>query len=243
MNLIVDQGNTATKLTIFDDKKNVVERCVFAKDEIETTEKWIENHSNSIKAVLVSSVTNEKLKISIKKRIDFDASTPLPIGNGYGTPKTLGRYRLANAVAIWSRNPGNASLAIDFGTCIKYDLVSSEGIYLGGNISPGLHMRYRALHEFTDQLPLIEPEEFDYAFGISTKSSIQNGVQQAIFHEINGFIQRYTAQFNGLTIFMTGGDLNFFDKGFKSSIFALPIVWKDLTSYGLNEILSYNVEI
>jgi len=243
MNLIVDQGNTATKLTIFDGEKKVVESCVFLKKDKKKAEKWIADRAYLVKAALVSAVTNDVLAMPIANCIQLNENTPLPLVNGYETPQTLGKDRIANAVASWSRNPNKASLVIDLGTCIKYDLVAENGVYLGGNISPGLNMRYRALHEFTDQLPLIAAEEFDYNFGTTTKSSIQNGVQQAIHHEINGFITRYTAQLGALTIFMTGGDLKYFDKGFKSSIFAVPIIWKDLTSYGLNEILSYNVEL
>ena len=116
--------------------------------------------------------------------------------------------------------------------------MKKKGVYLGGNISPGMNMRYAALESFTDQLSLIASEEFVFGFGTTTKTSILNGVQHAIFHEINGFIERYQEQFGELTIFMTGGDLKYFDKGNKNPIFADS----DLTIFGLNEILKYNVE-
>ncbi len=238
MNLIVDQGNTATKLALFDKGGNLHIKKVFAKEEVDLVEKWVKEHADELEAVLVSSVTNDQINLPIAKRIDLDEKTPIPIQNGYETPHTLGNDRLANATAIWKKNPNKNSLAIDIGTCIKYDIVNSKGVYLGGNISPGMNMRYAALQSFTDQLPLIDAEEFEFGFGVSTKSSIQNGVQHAIFHEINGFIQRYQEQFGELTIFMTGGDLKYFDKGYKNPIFA----HSDLTIFGLNEILKYNVE-
>ncbi|MFT5820351.1 MAG: type III pantothenate kinase [Crocinitomix sp.] len=238
MNLIVDQGNTATKLALFDEGGNLQLKNIFAKNDIAQVEQWVIEHAKEAKAVLVSSVTNDQISIPIARRIDLDTSTPIPIENSYETPETLGKDRLANAVAIWKKNPDKHSLCIDLGTCIKYDLVNDKGIYLGGNISPGLKMRYAALQSFTDQLPLIEPEDFELGFGTTTKTSILNGVQHAIFHEINGFIHRYQEQFGELTIFMTGGDLKYFDKGYKNPIFADS----DLTIFGLNEILKYNVE-
>lgn len=244
MNLIVDQGNTATKLALFDAEKKMHSNVSFAKNEVEKVEKWISDHVELIESVIVSSVTNDILAIPVSRRIDLDFNTPLPLVNRYETPQTLGKDRIANAVGAWRKNPNRASLVIDLGTCIKYDLVSSNGEYLGGNISPGMEMRYKALNHFTDQLPRIEAEVFEFNFGTDTKTSIQNGVQQAITHEINGFIQRYSLEFAQLTIFMTGGDLKYFDKGFKNSIFANPIIFgANLTLFGLNEILSYNVEI
>ena len=148
----------------------------------------------------------------------------------------MGKDRIANAVGIWSLNKHKDSLCIDLGTCIKYDLVSREGVYLGGNISPGMEMRYKALAHFTDKLPLVNPQPYKTKYGVDTTSSIVHGVQEAITHEINGFITRYTNEFIDLTIFMTGGDLNYFDKVYKNSIFANS----DLTVVGLNEILIYN---
>ncbi len=243
MNLIVDQGNTATKFALFDANKIVELKKVFSRDENKEAQEWINEVVQAVKCVLISSVTNDKFELGAVKTVHLTENTPLPITNGYGTPKTLGRDRLANAVGIWSKNKQGNSLCIDMGTCIKYDLVNNNGTYLGGNISPGMQMRYKALSHFTDQLPTIIPDDFDYGYGTSTKSSIQNGVQHAIFHEINGFIQRYQEQFGELTIFMTGGDLIYFDKVFKNTIFANPILIEpDLTVFGLNEILRYNVE-
>ena len=238
MNLIIDQGNTATKLALFKGE-NIFKKISFPKEKKDDLKDWVINNTKKGTAVLISSVTNQILDIPHENIIYLDNSTALPISNDYTTPSTLGKDRIANAVAIWKKNPNRNSLCIDMGTCIKYDLVNDKGVYLGGNISPGMRMRYKALAKFTDQLPLIEPNQFDFGYGTTTESSIKNGVQHAIFHEINGFIQRYQEQFSELTIFMTGGDLKYFDKGYKNTIFADS----DLTIYGLNEILRYNVEI
>ena len=246
MNLIIDQGNTATKLAIFSQKK-LMDKIVFSREDFVKTNQWLQGNCSANTPVLCSSVTNQSLSIPSGQVVHLNHQTPIPIKNNYQTPETLGHDRLANAVAISKLAGDTPALAIDLGTCIKYDLVDN-GTYLGGNISPGMKMRFDALHQLTDQLPLIgstkEMFEKDFLnYGISTSTSIINGVQQAIIHEINGFITRYEKEFIGLTIFMTGGDANFFDKAFKKGIFAFSVKYReDLTLFGLNEILEYNVK-
>ena len=239
MNLIIDEGNTAFKLALFDADKKVKSRS-FEPEEREEMHSFISDHLSQIKYVIVSSVVNKGLDLSRYKfnELRLNHLTPLPLLNKYATPETLGKDRIANAVAAWTLNPNQNSLVIDMGTCIKYDLVAANGEYLGGNIAPGIKMRFRALHQFTDQLPLLTAKEIEFAYGVDTNTSIYQGVQQGVFHEINGFIRRYSHQYPGLTIFMTGGDTNFFDKPFISDIFADS----DLTLRGLNKILSYNVK-
>jgi len=240
MKLLVDQGNTTIKLGLFDDNK-LISKAVFLNDEFGFAQQWLQTNVEAPVDVLLCSVVENEFELAAIPATSFfrlDASTKLPIKNNYKTPETLGKDRLANAVACWSLNKKKNSLAIDLGTCIKYDIVTAEGAYIGGAISPGLAMRYKALHEFTDQLPLIENEINSHLYGTDTESSIVAGVKEGMIHEINGFIERYSEEFKGLTIFMTGGDAKFFDKAFKSTIFAHP----DLTLTGLNEILRHNVQ-
>jgi len=239
MNLIIDQGNTLFKVALFNDNE-LISKCRFAYSDVNLFYEWLEEKKLKKINIIVSSVVNQVIELSnlsINRVIYLDENTVLPIVNGYNTPKTLGDDRIANAVAANSLNPNQNSLTIDFGTCIKYDLINSKGIYLGGNISLGLTMRYKALNHFTDQLPLLNSIEFENTHGVDTESSIRCGVQLAIEHEINGFIDRYTQEFAPLTIFMTGGDLKYFDKSFKNHIFANS----NLTLIGLNEILRHNV--
>ncbi|MEO9533810.1 MAG: type III pantothenate kinase [Crocinitomicaceae bacterium] len=239
MNLIIDEGNTAFKLAIYR-ADELIEKSIFHPSERQEMHSWISDYLSNIKHVIVSSVVENGLDLSRYKfnEIVLDESTKLPIKNTYKTPKTLGRDRLANAVACWFLNKGGNSLVIDLGTCVKYDLVSSTGEYLGGNISPGIKMRFASLNHFTSKLPLLQKKDIDFTYGVDTDTSIYNGVEQGVYHEMNGFIEKYKSDFSELTIFMTGGDANFFDKPFICDIFAHA----DLTLFGLNKILSYNVE-
>ena len=84
------------------------------------------------------------------------ASTPIPLSNAYSTPATLGMDRLAAAVGAWSMQPGHDILVVDAGTAITYDFVSADGVYKGGNIAPGVSLRFKSLHDHTGSLPLVD---------------------------------------------------------------------------------------
>ncbi|MBK9591857.1 MAG: type III pantothenate kinase [Crocinitomicaceae bacterium] len=240
MNLIIDQGNTALKIALFEGDK-LISKAVIENNQPTDLAEWLQTQVTGPVNSITSSVVNQELDLSsiqINSALKLNSKIPLPIEVDYKSPETLGNDRLANACGIWKLNPKKNSLAIDLGTCIKYDLVTAEGIYKGGAISPGLAMRYRSLHEFTAKLPLIQNDQTPQVIGTDTKSSLVSGVELGISYEINGFIERYSEDFSDLTIFMTGGDLNHFDKGIKNRIFANP----DLTLIGLNEILQFNVQ-
>jgi type III pantothenate kinase len=240
VNLIIDQGNTALKIALFEGDK-LVSKAVIENNQPNELLKWLDINVVMPVHVITSSVVNQELDLSslqINSALKLNSKTLLPVQIDYKSPDTLGNDRIANACGIWKLNPKKNSLAVDLGTCIKYDLVTNEGMYKGGAISPGLAMRYQSLHEFTAKLPLVQNDQPPQLIGTDTKSSLVSGVELGIQYEINGFIERYSEDFNDLTIFMTGGDLNHFDKGIKNRIFANP----DLTLIGLNEILQFNVQ-
>lgn len=232
MNLVFDIGNTRVKSGLFDGK-NLLNHDVFPFEIGDITRK-IKLHEGPI---LISSVIelNEDLMSQTEKNIIFlSENTALPIKNGYKTPETLGKDRLANAVAINATAHSEKALSIDCGTCLKFDLVV-KGEYLGGSISPGLRMRFNSLHTFTDKLPLIEPEQFVRLNGKDTKESILSGCYRGMLAEIKHTINDYETEFGELEIFLTGGDHLFFANHLKNRIFADPF----LTLRGLNEILLF----
>lgn len=235
--LILDIGNTLSKYAIFNG--NEIE-CFHLFSNKELEEKL---HSNLVKDVIVSSVRSkshtDKILAFFQNPLILSSITNLPIKVNYETPNTLGNDRIANAVGAWVCNPGKHSLVIDAGTCLKFDFIDSTGQYLGGSISPGLQMRLKALHTFTDNLPLIEEVNWKHLIGNSTKSSIQSGAIGGLICEIEGMIGRYKEKFDNMTVFFTGGDsetiLNLVRLQ-KNSIFAD----KFITLKGLNAILTYN---
>lgn len=162
--------------------------------------------------------------------------TSLPISSSYSTPKSLGMDRMAAAVGAWSMYPGHDLLVIDAGTAITCDFVSRDGVYRGGNISPGVQLRFSALHEHTGALPLVDRHGDVPLLGYNTETAIRSGVLNGISHELIGYIDDLAAVYPSLLVFLTGGDAEFFDIKAKSSIFAVP----DLVLRGLARIVEYN---
>ena len=241
MNLTIDQGNTFTKIGIFD-KEDFIDEILMEEKEVER--KIIELFAkypikNSIlsSVVDVSDIEVKLLKLKSKRFIELSENTPLPIKNLYKTPATLGKDRIAAAVAVNYLEPKANNLAIDAGTCITYDFVSSQGEYLGGNISPGVDMRLKALNVFTKKLPLIEFDENYELLGNDTKTAILSGIVNGICFEMDGYIDTLKEKYSDLSVFLTGGNTFFFAKTLKNHIFAIP----NLVLIGLNRILNYNV--
>ena len=172
------------------------------------------------------------------KGLDFFSSErPMPIKNLYVSTTTLGSDRLAASIGAYSLYPQKNVLVIDAGTCLKFNFTSGNGEYLGGAISPGLQMRFKALQQFTDKLPLVPfDENFNKLIGETTQESILSGVINGILQEVEGTINEYKKLYPDLTIVITGGDTDFFAKHLKNRIFTHP----DLVLIGLNEILIFN---
>ena len=124
----------------------------------------------------------------------------------YASPETLGADRLAAAVGAAYCCKGHDLLIVDAGTCITYDYVSAEGHYLGGNISPGLGMRLRALHEQTARLPLVNADGEIERIGSNTINAIRAGVLQGVDYEITGYIRTMMRRKPDARIFLTGGN-------------------------------------
>lgn len=238
MNLILDFGNSFQKLFIFD-KEEIVFSQKYTSINQKDLEKVFANFK--IKNSLLSSVINEDRSISeflkLKSNfVEYSQDTLIPIKNNYKTPSSLGRDRLASAVGAASTFPKTNVLAIDAGTAIKYDFVTEKGEYLGGGIGPGMYLRFKSLHNYTDKLPLVDYEDFRDLVGKTTKESILAGVMQGFAAEIEGMIQRYKSEYDNIKVILTGGELKYFDKLLKSNIFADP----NLVVKGLNKILSFN---
>ena len=170
--------------------------------------------------------------------IELDHETELPIKNLYETPETLGKDRIAAAVGANEFFPNQNLLIIDAGTAITYDLVSEKNEFIGGNISPGLQMRFKALNQFTGKLPLVSYSDEFQNIGRNTTEAIRAGVQNGILYEIAQTIELFNKNYQNLQIVMTGGDSIFFDKKLNYTIF----VHFNITLIGLNRILEYNAK-
>lgn len=178
------------------------------------------------------------LKNLLPHFIFLDKTVFIPVKIQYQTPDTLGADRLAAVVGAHYLHPGKNILIIDAGTAITYELIEAPGIYIGGNISPGMTTRFKALNHFTKKLPLLQEEEDIPGIGYSTKTAIQAGVVNGIVYEMDGYINDLRRKYTELLVFLTGGHSFYFARRLKNSIFADI----NLVLTGLNRILEYNVE-
>jgi type III pantothenate kinase len=236
--LTIDIGNTLTKFAVFKNGKMLIYQCV---------ERFKENHIReileqfSLDGYIVSSVANvpDFLHECLKnvKHIGFNHQTRIPITNRYETPETLGLDRLALVVAVTKLAPKTDALVISAGTCITYDFITSKNEYIGGAISPGLRMRARALHEFTERLPLVDlSDKIEYC-ETNSIAAIQSGIEKGVLDEIEAKILYFYKKNPTGTVFLTGGDGNYLENLLKSCVVATP----NMVLIGLNEILQHSL--
>jgi type III pantothenate kinase len=238
MNASVDIGNTFCKLGLFS-QKTMLETESFKNTE----ELFAYLKTKKIQNVAIADVTGPKGEQLIHKisncypTLIVNNKTNIPIINRYLSPESLGPDRLCAAVGANSLFKDQPVLNIDTGTCIKYNFINESNEFIGGSISPGLLMRYKALNAFTGKLPLLEAD-YDYfkLIGQTTNDSIHSGVLFSAVAEVLQIMEFYSGLFSGLKVVLSGGDTDFFAKHLKNTIFAHP----NIVLTGLNEIFLYN---
>jgi type III pantothenate kinase len=237
MNLVIDNGNSRTKLATFDDGGEWTP-SIF--DSAAAVDEFLA--SRSFHDVLVSSVKRPPEEIlslihASGRKLVLTPTMSLPFRVTYRTPQTLGVDRIAAVAGASALFPGQDCLVIDAGTCITYEFLTADGNYRGGSISPGIRMRFEAMNKFTARLPLAGPIKAAALVGATTEESLQSGVMIGVEEEIKGMITRYEAQAPELQVLMCGGDASFFENIRKPSIFVAP----DLVLHGLRRILMHHV--
>lgn len=249
MNLTLDIGNTRTKIGLFRGNE-LAEQAIWTRWTLADVTAF----GNQVKAthVIVSSVAepDEALRQELAghfQLLELTHRTPLPFENQYQTPETLGKDRLAAIAGAHFLFPKKNCLVVDCGTCIKYDVLTDDGVYHGGNIAPGAQMRISAMHHFTARLPEVEmqmPQDFT---GHSTETALQNGALRGAVLEIQGFARLFEKKYGhpensgqALTVILTGGDAAFF----RSHLNIQNLIHEpELTLFGLNHILNFNSKI
>ncbi|QCR24036.1 type III pantothenate kinase [Pontibacter sp. SGAir0037] len=235
--IAIDIGNTGTKFGVFEND------ALISQGSFKGTELPQELVSATYKNAIIASVAGKaqeiKTRLSVTESfIELSGQTALPVTNNYKTPETLGVDRIAGAVAANYFFQDRNCLVIDAGTCITYDFIDQQGQYHGGSISPGLRMKFKALHTFTERLPLIEQSSQNFPLiGQTTREAIESGVLNGTIAEVNGIIQAYTQKNPDLVVILCGGDAGFFESNLKGRIFVIP----ELVLIGLYRILIYNV--
>jgi type III pantothenate kinase len=241
-NLVIDIGNTYSKLAVFNHKELVHYQRLKELDELNLTS-LIEEYQ--IQNASVSTVNKEVSELSdfLQTKVNyipFTTAIKAGIKNNYETLATLGLDRWAKVIAAHCLYPGENCLLIDAGTCITYDVHTAANEYFGGSISLGVNMRFEALNYYTGRLPLVKWDK-DEAIpdGTNTNNAIKNGVLQGIVNEVEGFISLENKKNKALKVKITGGDGDFLNKQLKNSIFATQISYDPyLVLKGLNEVIT-----
>ena len=240
MNLIIDAGNTSIKLAVFNKSEIVHLETVELSGFVAAVKKTFDNFPKTQRAIVssVGSLSKEQINVVaiFCELHELSHASKVPFKNSYASPQTLGVDRLALITAAYYHNPHGNTLVIDAGTCITYDMLNDFDEYLGGSISPGIQMRYKAMHDQTARLPLLEKTELLDYIGNSTENCMHSGVIYGVELEIDGIINLYNGRFKDLTVILTGGDALFLSKRVKNTIFADS---KFLLK-GLNYLLEYN---
>ena len=243
MNLVLDLGNSCGKIAVCD-HLHVIESATYEK--ITSKEiSYFHIRYGEIEGAIVSSVVNNSREIIDYLNnlygtcVELNHSTPIPLENRYTTPDTLGYDRIAAAVGAYTIYPGRNVLVIDAGTAITYDIITSAGAFVGGNISQGVEIRFKSLNKYTSRLPQLErPEAVPPLVGTSTREAIQSGIINGLLFEMDGFIGAISHKYPKLKVVLTGGDAKYFVGKLKSTIFVDP----NLNLIGLNRILEHNAE-
>ncbi len=236
--LCIDIGNTRAKIAVFGDQGMITHDF-----RSRLSQRYILGllAEYDIDSAIISSTRfkNKAFVKAIKNAVpltELSFETTVPVNNMYSTPETLGMDRIAAAVGAYTKEPGRAHLIIDAGSCMTLDVVDESGRYLGGNISPGVHMRIKAMNDHTDKLPLVDIAYHDDIIGKNTVMALQNGAVRGTIFEIEAFIDHVKSRYRGINTILTGGDAEFLANKLKTKILANPY----LVLEGLYKILKHN---
>jgi type III pantothenate kinase len=234
--LCFDFGNTRLKCAVFSDGK-FSEEILLDNDNEETIRPLIEKYKperSILSSVIDHDPAIENLLHNATHFHKLDHLSKIPITTPVGKPDTIGADRLALVVAAVNIFPEKNNLVIGLGSAITYNFVNKKHEFLGGGISPGMEMRFKALHTFTAKLPLVKAEWNFPLVGYDTKTNILSGVIIGMAKEIDGTIDAYAEKYNNFNVLLSGGDIHYFADRLKNKIFADPyLIYKGL--YAISE--------
>ena len=256
MLLAVDCGNSNTVFSVWDGS-NFIATYRISTHWQRTADQYFVWLSSLMKLNKLEVEINEVIISSTVPRVVFNLrvladryfdSRPIVVGKGdcrlpvdvrvdMGT--NVGPDRLVNTVAGFSRYGGNL-IIVDFGTATTFDVVASDGAYIGGVIAPGVNVSLEAFHQAAAALPHVDVTKPDRVIGTNTEACMQSG----IFWGYIGLVKETTAKIKEeygkeMKVVGTGGLVPLFQQG--DNIF--DIFDDDLTMRGLVEINEFNRKI
>lgn len=238
--MTIDLGNTAMKVSVFEDAR-LVRSIVTKAADTEAIHTLLTLCSVDGIAMCTTGADTAGIADTLSREgdvpfLELDHDTPLPIRVEYGTPGTLGLDRVAAAVGALREAP--RALVVDAGTAMTADLVA-DGAFLGGNISPGIALRFRSLNKFTSRLPLVKAKGETPAFGRDTDTAIRSGVVLGIVAEIEADFTRACLAYPDVKLILTGGDADLLTPLLRERNLN-PLTDTALLGKGLVSIFNYN---
>lgn len=237
--MVIDLGNTRLKMGVFNNDELIHTENITGDTSLSVImEKWKRTwkpHRIALSSTVI--LDNDAIQwIEENGVLTVNPGLNFPFEILYTTPETLGQDRLAAVSAVYALYKDMNVMVMDCGTCITYDLLLSEGVHVGGNIAPGVRMRLRSMHEFTDRLPQVDlPDEIKW-IGQSTREALQSGGVAMAIMEANGLIFYLREKYGPLRTVLTGGDAGLFVHHLSGE----HVIYADLVLSGLNEILKNN---
>lgn len=239
--LCFDFGNTILKCGVFISGE-LTEIFSIENDNAETIGGILDKYkpTNTIFSSVIDH--NPDIEILLSERstyLKLDSFVKLPFTTPVGKPETIGADRLALAAFAAFFYKGQNTLVIALGSCITYNFINKYNSFIGGSISPGMQMRFNALHYYTAKLPVVKVDWNLPLIGYDTRTNILSGVLLGMASEIDGIISLYKEKFDKFNVLLTGGDSSNFERHLKNKIFADP----SLILKGLYAISKYNDDI
>lgn len=235
--LCLDFGNTRLKAAVF--VQDEIKEVILLRDQAEHLQEIIAAYkpqASILSSVIDHDPATEALLSCHTRFHKLSNTSKLPFTIPVGKPETMGADRLAIAASAVFLFPGKNNVAVGLGTCITFNFINQQAEFLGGSISPGMEMRFRAMHEFTALLPLVKGQWNVPLIGYDTATNLQSGVILGMAKEIDGILDLYREKFGNFNALLTGGDIQLFRPHLKNKIFADPhLIFK-----GLYAISQYN---
>ena len=248
--MTVDCGNTMLKVWRFEGDM-LSGSDVFSHDSVSHVEIAPEGWHPCGVAVCASGIVPDALmhglhSISGGKVLTLDRRTPLPISIDYATPSTVGLDRIAGAAGAAALFPEENVLVADAGTALTLDLVSADGKFRGGNISPGMSMRLKAMHCFTTALPHVDADGSTPMFGFDTATAMRSGAVRGMAAEIAATFA-CASRLGYDTLVLTGGEAPCVLEIIRNLAAGLGVQGRveyvpSLVAHGLLSIYNYNEE-
>lgn len=241
--LTIDQGNSSAKVVVW---TNGNPSCTRRMNALAIEELIPVLGEEGIDGCAYCSVchTDAKFLETLRRLVDgrllvLTPSVNLPVSVYYGSRSTLGSDRVAAAMGARALLPGESALVVDAGTAVTIDVIDRRGNFMGGNIAPGMHLRFKSLNRETQQLPLVEEYGELPPFGVDTESAIRCGVVGGMVSEIADAYNRARDLYGCSRIVLAGSDSLVLDPLLRAR--GLPtLIDPNLVGRGLVEIYEYN---